>query len=291
MAISIAEALHQSLTALASFSETARLDGEVWLARVLGAERSWLLAHGEQPLSERQASDWASGLQRLAAGEPLPYLLGEWEFYGLPFQVSPAVLIPRPETELLVEEAIGWLRGRKVQAQPYAPARAADVGTGSGIIPIAIAANVADVHFHAIDLSAEALAVAHSNVARHGLSQRIRLQRGDLLAALHTPLDLITANLPYIPSPRVPTLAVAAWEPQIALDGGADGLVLIRTLLQQAQQCLQPGGLLLEEIDPELEDASLHLARQTWPSAQVDVLPDLAGRPRLLRVALAGELA
>ncbi len=284
MALTVAEALHESLTALASVSETARLDSEVWLARVLGAERSWLLAHGEHQLSEQQLADWQAGLQRLAGGEPLPYLLGEWEFYGLTFQVSPSVLIPRPETELLVEEAIAWLRTHTGRAQPALTA--ADVGTGSAIIPVAIAANVAAVHFHAVDISPDALAVAQANLARHGLVERIQLSQGNLLAGINTPLDLITANLPYIPSARVPGLPIAKWEPMIALDGGTDGLELIRTLIVQAGGLLKPGGLFLEEIDPELEETVQALALGQWPSAKVAVLPDLTGRPRLLRVEL-----
>jgi release factor glutamine methyltransferase len=211
----------------------------------------------------------------------LPYLLGEWEFYGLTFQVSPAVLIPRPETELLVEEAIAWLRthpGRRA---------AADVGTGSGAIPIAIAANVADVNFTAVDLSPEALAVARANVERHGLSERIELRQNDLLDGLSAPLDLIAANLPYIPSGRLPSLAVTKWEPYIALDGGLDGLDLIRRLFEQASRLLQPGGLLLEEIDPGLEESSPAEARRWWPAAKIRVLADLSGQPRLLRVQTA----
>lgn len=284
MALTVAEALQESLTALASVSETARLDSEVWLARVLGVPRTWLLAHGEHELSETQAADWQAGLQRLAGGEPLPYLLGEWEFYGLPFQVSPSVLIPRPETELLVEEAIAWLRTHTHRAQPALAA--ADVGTGSAIIPVAIAANVAAVHFHAVDISPDALAVAQANVRQHALTERIQLSQGDLLAGITTPLDLITANLPYIPSGRVPALPVAQWEPLIALDGGDDGLELIRTLIMQAGQLLKPGGLFLEEIDPELEEPVQALALAQWPNAKVAVLPDLTGRPRLLRVEL-----
>src|SRR5690606_5860540 len=133
--------------------------------------------------------------------------------------------------------------------------RAADVGTGSAAIPVAIAANVADVTFHAVDISPEALAVAEANIRQHGLAERIHASQGNLLAGFNTPLDLITANLPYIPSERVPDLTVAKWEPLLALDGGEDGLELIRILIRQAGQLLQPGGLFLEEIDPELEDS------------------------------------
>ncbi|MCW5875124.1 MAG: peptide chain release factor N(5)-glutamine methyltransferase [Anaerolineales bacterium] len=279
----ISQALQESTVALAPVSETARLDSEVWLAYVLGVERPWLLAHGEQELSEQHLADWQSGLQRLTGGEPLPYLLGHWEFYGLMFQVSPSVLIPRPETELLVDEALAWLRTHRLRTPGRA---AADVGTGSAAIPVAIAANEPDVTFHAIDISPDALAIAQTNVSQHGLAERVHVSQGDLLAGFDAPLDLITANLPYIPSARVPTLTVAKWEPLLALDGGADGLELIRVLIQQAGRLLKPGGLFLEEIDPELEDSVEALARQQWPTAQVEVLADLTGRPRLLRVQL-----
>lgn len=281
----VTAALHKSLSALAPVSETARLDSEVWLAHILGAPRAWLLAHGEHQLSEQQAADWRSGLQRLAGGEPLPYLLGRWEFYGLSFEVSPAVLIPRPETELLVDEALAWLHTHRVGTHPGRRA-AADVGTGSAAIPVAIAANVPDVVFHAIDISPDALAIAEANIRQHGLAERVHASQGNLLAGFDTPLDLITANLPYIPSARVPELAVAQWEPRLALDGGTDGLELIRVLIHQAGQLLLPGGLFLEEIDPELEDSVQALARQQWPTAHIEVLADLTGRPRLLRVAL-----
>jgi len=279
MNVLIQAALQQGRSQLAA-SETAQLDSEVWLAKVLGQPRAWLLAHGDQPLTAQQEQDWAAGLQRLADGEPLPYLLGEWEFYGLTFRVSPSVLIPRPETELLVEEALAWLRSH--------PSRraAADVGTGSGAIPVAIAANVPDVIFRAVDISTDALAIAQTNVAHHGLAERVHVSQGNLLDGFTNSLDLITANLPYIPSARVPELSVAAWEPRLALDGGVDGLELIRVLIEQAGQLLTPGGLFLEEIDPELEDTVKTLARQQWPTAQVDVLADLAGQPRLLRVEL-----
>lgn len=285
MLVTVTSALQESLSALAPVSETARLDCEVWLAHVLGAPRAWLLAHGEHELSEQQAADWRSGLQRLAGGEPLPYLLGRWEFYGLSFQVSPAVLIPRPETELLVDEALAWLHTHRGRTHPGRRS-AADVGTGSAAIPVAIAANVADVTFHAVDISPEALAIAEANIRQHGLAERVRTSQGNLLTGFDTPLDLITANLPYIPSERVPRLTVAKWEPLLALDGGTDGLELIRILIRQAGQLLQPGGLFLEEIDPELEDSVQALARQEWPTANIAVLADLTGRPRLLRVEL-----
>lgn len=277
MELTVTLALQESIRALSTVSESARLDSEVWLARVLGVERAWLLAHGETQLPAEPEAEWRAGLLRLQRGEPLPYLLGEWEFYGLTFQVSPFVLIPRPETELLVEEAIAWLR-----AHPGRRA-VADVGTGAGIIPVAIAANVADVHVQAVDISPAALEVARLNVERRGLAERVQLSQGDLLAGVSTPFDVITANLPYIPSARLPRLPITKWEPHIALDGGADGLALIRKLIAQAGELLLPGGLFLEEIDPELEETVKALARQQWPRAQVDVLPDLSGSPRLLR--------
>ncbi|MCW5878906.1 MAG: peptide chain release factor N(5)-glutamine methyltransferase [Anaerolineales bacterium] len=278
MPLTVSAALKESRERLAAASDSAALDAEVWLAHVLGQPRSWLLAHPEAELSTAAQAAHAAGLLRLAAGEPLPYLLGEWEFYGLSLLVSPAVLIPRPETELLVETALGWLAdhpGRRA---------AADVGTGSACIPAALAAHCPDLQAWAGDISPEALAVAAANVARHGLGGRVRCIASDLMAALPGPYDLISANLPYIPEARLPELAVSRWEPALALGGGPDGLRLIEPFLQQAQARLLPGGLLLAEIDASLEAAVLALAGGLWPVAAVEVRPDLTGRPRLLVV-------
>lgn len=257
-------------------SESASLDAQVLLAHTTGQERGWLLAHAEAPLAPAHAAAFETGLQRLERGEPLPYVLGEWEFFGLKLLVTPAVLIPRPETELLVETALAWM-----VAHPQAR-RAADVGTGSGCIAIALAANLPRLRIDACDVSIEALDVARANVQRCSVEEQVRLVESDLMAALAGPYDLITANLPYIPEARLPELAITKWEPRIALGGGDDGLRFIEPFLQQAAARLASPGLMLAELDITLEHSAADLARSFFPHAKVEVRPDLTGRPRLL---------
>jgi release factor glutamine methyltransferase len=278
--LTIGAALANAVTRLPA-SDNANLDAQVLLAHTVGQERGWLLAHPEAALPPAHAAAFEAGLQRLERGEPLPYILGEWEFFGLKLIVTPAVLIPRPETELLVETALAWLA-----AHPGAR-RAADVGTGSGCIPVALAAKVADLRVMAGDVSPEALAVARANVERFHLGERVTLLESDLMADLPGPFDVITSNLPYIPEARLPELAVTRWEPRIALGGGHDGLRLIQPWLQQAATRLAKPGLLLAEIDASLEAEVLRLARQHWPNALIEVRKDLTGLPRLLVVEVA----
>lgn len=274
----IAAILAAARQRLAGRGENPGLDSEVLLAGTLGAERTWLLAHPEAEVSEAAVLAFETGLARLERGEPLAYVLGEWEFFGLKLKVTPAVLIPRPETELLVETTLAWLLAHPGRR------RAADVGTGSGCIPVALAVNVADVHILAGDISAEALAVATENVKRFALEARVHLVSSDLLENMAGPFDVICANLPYIPEARLPELAVSKWEPRIALGGGADGLGFIEPFLQQAQTKTAPQGLVLAEIDTSLQGAVLDLALGLWPAARVEVRSDLTGRPRLLMV-------
>jgi release factor glutamine methyltransferase len=159
------------------------------------------------------------------------------------------------------------------------------VGTGSGCIAVALAANMPDLQVTASDISAGAVQVAAENARRHKLGQRVRVVQADLLNGVEGPFDLICANLPYIPSARVKDLDVYAREPHIALDGGADGLVFIRGLMQQAQSKLAAGGLLLAEIDPELVDGIQTLAQECFAASQLSIRADLAGRPRLVIIA------
>lgn len=274
----LAELLAEGQRRLADHSQSARLDAEVLLAHVLGKERSWLLAHSEEQVEASQVAAWKTSLARLESGEPLPYVLGEWEFFGLNLQITPAVLIPRPETELLVEYALLWLAENPTRRQ------VADVGTGSGAIAVALALNVKDLVVTAIDVSPEALEVAKANITLHGLGNRVVAIRGDLLTNVSSSFDLIAANLPYIPAERLPSLAVFKQEPALALDGGVDGLELIRRLLPQAAQKLAASGMLLAEIDASQEEHVLQLSRQQWPQAKIEVQKDLAGLPRLLVV-------
>jgi release factor glutamine methyltransferase len=258
-------------------SASAALDAQVLLARVMGKPRVWVLAHPEAQLTDAQQADLQADAARVAQGEPLPYVLGNWEFFGLEFEVNPSVLIPRPETELLVEEALGW-------AQRRGTLQVADVGTGSGCIAISLASRRRAVRVVASDISYPALQVAQRNARRHAVDQRLDLVQCHLLPSACNPFDLICANLPYIPEPTLRSLNVYRWEPDIALYGGPDGLSLLRTLLEQARSGLAPGGLLLLEIEASLGQAVLDLARTALPHARHRVLKDLAGLDRLVRV-------
>lgn len=282
----VSQAQEELTIRLSGVSETPSLDAQTVLAHVLGAKRAWVLAHPEASLSPKQENVLNDALARLEGGEPLPYILGHWEFYGLDFTVSPAVLIPRPETEMLVERALEWLRlypGRRL---------AADIGTGSGCIAISLAVNIPDLHLLATDVSLPALEVARANARRHNVGNRIQLRHTDLLNIqpstfnFQQPFDLILANLPYIPTSRLDSLTVARREPRLALDGGADGLELIRRLLTAAPGMLAPGGICFLEIDAEHGESAQAIARAALPQAEVSVCPDLAGLDRLLIVQL-----
>ncbi|MCX8024519.1 MAG: peptide chain release factor N(5)-glutamine methyltransferase, partial [Thermanaerothrix sp.] len=187
-----------------------------------------------------------------------------------------AVLIPRPENEVLVEYALRWLHENPSRRM------AIDVGTGSGCIAISLAHHIPDLKVLALDRSRAALRVARENVIHHNLVNRVRLVQSDLLSPIGLITDLICANLPYIPSPRLPALKVAQFEPLEALDGGPEGLDFIRCLLEQAPSRLSTGGLLLVEIDASQADRLPSLARSFFPHARIEIHPDLAGLPRLL---------
>jgi release factor glutamine methyltransferase len=252
------------------------LDAQVLLAHITGRTRAWVLAHPELALTGEEEINLEAALARLEQGEPLPYVLGHWEFYGLDFWVTPATLIPRPETELLVESAMEWLGlhpGRRL---------AADVGTGTGCIAVALAAHFPDLHLLACDISLQALKVAQKNVLRHGLRSQISCLQADLLPPARQPFNLICANLPYIPSEALKSLAVASWEPCQALDGGPDGLDPVRRLLNSAPAALAPGCRMLLEIEATQGAAALELARSAFPRAEVVLIQDLAGRDRLI---------
>ncbi len=292
-----------------------RLDALLLLGHVFGASKAELLAHPERPLDAAQAAALGALVARRAAREPLAYLLGQREFYGREFLVTPAVLVPRPETELLVELALDYLRGTphlgeaagmsprcpEGRAQPGVSwsglqadsisadpptAWVVDVGTGSGVIAVTLAAAVPALRVLAVDRSLAALRVAGQNAERQGVAARVHLLQADLLAGIGGPLRLIVANLPYIPSATIDGLMseVARHEPRAALDGGPDGLALNRRLLAQAAARLAPGGLLLLEMDEEQGAALRAAAGASLPTADVAVVPDLAGRDRVLRV-------
>ncbi len=260
--------------------DDARLTAEVLLAHVLDIGRAQLLARFERTPDSAQQTRYLELAARAAAGEPLAYLLGRREFLGIDFEVTADVLVPRPETELLVERALLWLGDR--------PTHVIDVGTGSGIIALAIAIRCPQARITAIDRSPAALAVARRNADRHGVAARVTFVEQDLLdptsSARLEPADLICANLPYIPSGDLATLDVSRHEPRLALDGGSDGLDLIRRLLAQAPVVLKAEGALLLEIEARQGSAVAALAATAFPGAAVEVLRDLAGLDRVVAV-------
>lgn len=276
----IAAALQSAADRLRPCSDTPELDAQVLLANILGKPRSWLAAHPEARLDREPAAALEAGLQRLEGGEPLPYVLGEWEFFGLAFAVTPDVLIPRPETELLVERALAWLRDREQRTQVL------DVGAGSGCIAISLAVNAPKIQVTAADISSAALAVARRNAQTHGVADRIAFVEADLFPESPPSFSLVLANLPYIPTSTLRGLPLFGREPTLALDGGADGLALIRRLLAQAPARLAPGGAMLIEIEASQGSAALAMAREKFPGAALRLHPDLAGRDRLLEIQL-----
>lgn len=277
--VTIERALRQARQRIGTASESASLDAQLLLAFVLGIDRAAVLAHGERVLMDEEAQRYMALVERCAHGEPLAYLLGQRAFYDRSFQVSPDVLIPRPETEDLLAVALEFARGR-------ASLTVVDVGTGSGILAVTLAAHVPQAAVYATDISPAALAVARENASRQ--SVQVTFMQGDLLRPVierGLQVDLILANLPYIPSDEVERLAVSRYEPRLALDGGPDGLALIRRLLDQAQGCWRRDGLILLEIGHDQGAAVVKLGREGFPAAQVWLRQDLGGLDRLVGIA------
>jgi release factor glutamine methyltransferase len=256
----------------------ARLEAEVMLTNVMRMLRQELFANQEAEVGGQQEQGLAQMLERRLKREPLAYILGYKEFYGVNLLVTPSVLIPRPETESLVEHALFMsLMGMETTELVIA-----DVGTGCGAIAVNLALHLPAARIYATDSSDPALDVASYNVRAHNVADRITLGQGDLLESVPEPMDLIVANLPYIPTSRIPNLQPEVqWEPRQALDGGPDGLGPIRRLLSQATTRLKEHGVILLELDPEQVPAVEALARQLFPEAATSVEKDLAGLDRM----------
>ena len=277
-------------TRLSLISDAPALDASVLLAHIIGKPRTWVMAHPELTLTTDQQNRLDDSLARLESGEPLPYVIGNWEFFGLDFEVTSDVLIPRPETELLLEKAIAWLQSSKKISLT-----AADIGTGCGAIAISLAVHVPNVNILATDISSEVLQVAKHNAENHSVNNRINFIECDLLpdhrqyAADPSSLDLLCANLPYIPTQTLMRLPVYGREPTVALDGGGDGLDLIRRLLQIAPQWLAPNGMMLLEIEASQGLKALSLAYDAFEGARINLHQDLAGRDRLLGIEFRSQ--
>lgn len=264
-------------------ADSPHLDAEVLLRHTLGRTRASLYAHLDTPLTASQWQDYQALLARRVTGEPVAYMTGYREFMGLAFAVTPHVLIPRPDTEVLVEQAAALLR-----VIAGSVPLAADVGTGSGAIAVSLAGLCPAARIYALDVSPAALAVARGNAARllGDHAPHIEFHTGSLLDSLPEPVGVIAANLPYIPTGDMATLppTVKEFEPHLALDGGSDGLDIYRRLLAQSPVALCPGGAILMECDPAQVPALQDAARQLFPQAAITSLADLAGRLRVVQV-------
>ncbi len=273
------EAVQQTHRTLeASHIPDARLEAEVMLMNVMRLQRHDLFSQQETELTSQQEQALAQIMERRLMREPLAYILQYKEFYGVNLLVNPNVLIPRPETECLVEHALFMaLMGMETPELVIA-----DVGTGTGAIAINLALHLPAARIFAVDCADDVLDVAAYNVRAHNVLDRVSLGKGDLLEPVPEPVDLVLANLPYIPSDRIANLQPEVrQEPQLALDGGPDGLDLIRRLLQQAPGKLKDHGIILLELDPEQVPAVESLARELFPAAELSVEKDLAQRDRI----------
>lgn len=263
-------------------SGTPRLDAQLILAHLLNQRREQLIAHDEMPLSIDQIAAYAKLIALRASGMPIAYILGRRTFFDREFVVNPHVLIPRPETELIVECALAWIQAHDRQSDPTL--RIVDVGTGSGAIAIALAGRLPNARILATDISVAALQVAQLNGRD---LPNVRYMQCDLLSGIGGQFDVICANLPYIATAELNVLEVAKFEPAVALDGGSDGLALIRRLLEQAPSHMAKPGLLLLEIGADQGEAARAAAQAAFgQAAQISLRKDLSGLDRVLHVTL-----
>jgi release factor glutamine methyltransferase len=276
--VTIREALVFGRQQLAVTSDPS-LNARLLLEFVLGKPHVYLAAHREVPLTADEEKEYRRLIERAGQQEPIPYLSGQAHFFGRPFHVTPAVLIPRPETEQLVELALRWAAVRP-------NLRVVDVGTGSGCIAVTLALALPEAHIEATDLSEPALNVARQNAARYVTPGRIRFHQGHLLEPVSGRPDLIIANLPYISDAEWTGLAdgVKSYEPVTALRGGPSGLDLIHQLLQQAVEKLSPNGAVFLEIGWKQGQMVHHLAQSMFPAARIELLADYAGNDRIISI-------
>lgn len=280
----------------AAGSDTPRLDSELLLAFAIGVDRTAVIAHGDAPVGVDAESQYLALIDRRELGEPVAYLRGIKEFHGIALSVDARALIPRPETELLVDRAIAEvMAGLTGGVDRAGPLRVLDVGTGSGAVVVALAIALrarrvppTDIEITAVDISTDALDLARENAVVHGVGDRIAFESADLLpqAARSRPYDLLLANLPYVRTSELDALAgrpvSTTFEPRLALDGGADGLAVIGRLLDQLPSGLADGGVALLEIGADQGLAIASLTGERLPGWSCDIVPDLAGLPRVV---------
>lgn len=294
MSANVGELLREAAQRLtASESETPRLDAEVLLGHVLRVDRATLLAGPEAPVGADQQRQFDELVARRETGEPVSYVRGLKEFYGLVFTVDARALVPRPETETLVDLALGRIL-ETLTREPRGidePLMVWDIGTGSGAIVVAVAVEsrrrgyASDIRLRATDASRDALSLAIENAVSHGVADIIDFAVADLAEGARVPVDLLLANLPYVPTDLVPTLPLAArFEPAQALDGGPDGLTALRRLVERLPVVVAPGGSALLEIGAEQGDSVLEMSSRLGSDWSSVVHDDLAGRPRVVDI-------
>jgi release factor glutamine methyltransferase len=282
--LTIAEAIYQAAQKLSALGiPNARLDAEVLLSYILGKDRAWLITHGKEALEREGQNLFEDALDRRSRREPLQYIIGRQEFWGLEFIVTPDVLIPRPETELLVETAVKILKGNSTRAA------IADLCTGSGCIAISLAKELPDARIFATDTSARALVVARENARTNGVADRIRFFEGDLLHPfeeldLQARLDVITANPPYIRAGDLPMLQaeVRDYEPQVALIAGPDGTEIQKEIIENAPAFLKKQGALIMEMGLGQAETLTRMAAAAGGYGKPEILKDLAGIDRVI---------
>jgi len=259
--------------------EDASLECELLLRHALKIDRVQLYQDLNRELTPQQEASFWQLMERRLKGEPTAYIIGRREFYGLDFYVDPSVLIPRPETELLVEKALEL-------AQNYPVLSIAEVGTGCGAVAISLALKLPKVKIYATDISPAALKVASINCHKHRVVNRICLLQGDMLDPLPEAVDLIIANLPYVSKKELPQVNSVDFEPSVALNGGVDGLDKIRQLCNQTSIKLLPQGYLLLEIGQGQRKAMVIFLKNLFPLSEVEVIPDLSGIDRIISLTL-----
>lgn len=269
---------------------TAQLDAAVLLSSVLGVNKAWLYAHPGRQLSEEEISRYEDLVRRRMCHEPVAYLVGYKPFYGLDITVDNRVLIPRPETELLVERALAHLQRLVREGQRSV---AADIGTGSGAIAIALAVNAPEVAVYATDVSPACIEVAEKNIWRYGVAEQVHLLPGHLMDCLPEPVDVVVANLPYIATADLARLPaqVRDYEPVLALDGGEDGCDVLRSLVSslassQGRAKLKPGAVVFLEIGADQGATMRSVVNQFLPGSGCNVLVDYAGLDRIVTITI-----
>jgi release factor glutamine methyltransferase len=278
--VTIKQALsHARETLAANNIENPPLESELLLRHTLKIGRVQLYLRLDRELSLDQYEEFWYLIQRRLNHEPTAYITGHREFYGFDFYVDSSVLIPRPESELLVEKTLELAQNRPLST-------IADIGTGCGAIAISLALNLPQAKIYATDISASALKVALSNCRKHGVMNRIRLLEGDMLDPLPEPVDLIVANLPYVRESELTRIDTLGFEPSLALNGGSDGLGKIRQLCTRMSGKLRPGGSLLLEIGQGHREAITAFLHSLFLSVEIEVTPDLSGIDRVVSLTL-----